>query len=74
MRYYTIQPLIFVNRPLTIFYQFPPSRSIGILVGYSFRIPTQQLGCCYGIDCWKVAGIFPVSLAFNLYLIIVSSV
>ena len=39
------------------------SRSIGILVGYSFRIPTQQLGCCYGIDFWKVAGIIRVSLA-----------
>ena len=41
-------------------------RSIGILVGYSFRISTQQLGCCYGIDFWKVAGIFPVSLVTAL--------
>ena len=41
-------------------------RSIGILVGYTFRIPTQQLACCYGIDFLTVAGIFHVSLVTEL--------
>ena len=40
--------------------------SIGILVEYSFHIPTQQLGCCSGIDFWKVAGRSFVSLATTL--------
>ena len=50
--------------------------SIGILVGYSFHMHTQQLGCGYGylercgnLPCESCNNI----VSFNFYLIIVSS-
>ena len=57
----------------TLRYMIPPG--IVILVYCFLRIPTQQLGCWYGIDFWKVLGIFPVKniVSFNFYLIILSS-
>ena len=44
--------------------QYPVS--LVILVGCFIRIPTEQLGMLYGIDFWKVFGIFPVSLVTTL--------
>ena len=64
--------LYFAHRPKSRNIRKHP-RNTGILVGYSLRISTQQLGCCYGIDFWKVAVIFSVSLVTALcYLIFIS--